>query len=318
MLTKVWEKIGEGLAERWLLTIFTPAFVFWAGGAIAYVQEYGLDPLMQKWLGITVIEKGALLLGAVGGISVSAALIQMIQDPVLRLLEGYWPRWFAKWRFNRATQWADRLVAKTSRWQELQHAVSAHDLAERRQLDAEIARIALPRERIMPTLIGNLLRSAEDYPGLRYGLDAIVCWPRLFLLLPPGTQQEISAARERLGTQTRLFVWSLLFLVWTWWQWWALGAVGVMIMAYYGIITAAAVYGDILRAAFDVHRFSLYRSLAWPLPTHPAREQEIGRELTQYLFRGSVAENLAFAFVEEHQNTKATPHPHLLEESRHL
>jgi hypothetical protein len=107
----------------------------------------------------------------------------------------------------------------------------------------------------MPTLLGNLLRAVEEYPGRRYGLDAVVCWPRLYLLLPEATQKEIGAVRERLNESTRLLAWSLLFLVWTIWQWWALLGLVVAWLAYRGMVIAAGVYGDLVRAAFDLHRF---------------------------------------------------------------
>ncbi len=44
-----------------------------------------------------------------------------------------------------------------------------------------------------------MLRAAEEYPQVRYGLTANVCWSRFWLLLPEGVQENVSAARERLN-----------------------------------------------------------------------------------------------------------------------
>jgi hypothetical protein len=57
-------------------------------------------------------------------------------------------------------------------------------------------------------------------------------------------------------------------------------------LAYRGMIVAAGVYGDLVRSAFDLHRFDLYRALAWPLPENLDNERQLGMQLTTYLFRG--------------------------------
>ncbi|MGB5636651.1 MAG: hypothetical protein WBM86_28265, partial [Waterburya sp.] len=41
MPTKFLESLGNKLAERWLSTILTPAFIFWAGGIGAWIWRYG-------------------------------------------------------------------------------------------------------------------------------------------------------------------------------------------------------------------------------------------------------------------------------------
>ena len=64
---------------------------------------------------------------------------------------------------------------------------------------------------------------------------------------------------------TRLLFWGLLFLLWTVWAWWAaLAAAAIVAVAYRSMVQAAGAYGDLLRAAFDVHRFALYDTLRLP------------------------------------------------------
>jgi len=39
----------------------------------------------------------------------------------------------------------------------------------------------------MPARLRSILRAAESYPPRRCGLNLIVCWPRLWLVLPATT-----------------------------------------------------------------------------------------------------------------------------------
>ena len=41
MPTKFLESLGGKLAERWLSTILTPAFIFWGGGLGAWIYRHG-------------------------------------------------------------------------------------------------------------------------------------------------------------------------------------------------------------------------------------------------------------------------------------
>ncbi len=87
----------------------------------------------------------------------------------------------------------------------------------------------------------------------------------------------------------RLFLWSVLLLVWAFWSWYWVIPLALLGMAwgYWQALDAAGVYGELLRAAFDLHRFALYKALRWPLPGNPADEHKIGQQLTYYLWRGS-------------------------------
>ena len=49
----------------------------------------------------------------------------------------------------------------------------------------------------------------------------------------------------------------------------------------------AEVFGDLVVAAYDMHRIALYRQLRWPLPTDPENEQVQGKAISAYLQVGS-------------------------------
>jgi len=67
------------------------------------------------------------------------------------------------------------------------------------------------------------------------------------------------------------------------------GGSAVALLVYRGMMLAASVYGGLVRAAFDLHRFALYEQLRWPLPRWVD-----GEALTEYLHRGTAAVSLTF------------------------
>jgi len=300
MFTKFWDRLAEGLAGKWTAQALGPALAFWGGGLLAWAWRYGWQALMD---GLEALDNTAAYVAlAVGGLlllAASAAAVEWLQPTVLRLAEGYWPPPFQRLRFALARRVQARLGEKESRWQALADVAPERRTAEQRaeyvRLDAELARYPVDPRHLLPTRLGNVLRAAEEYPQVRYGLVTSVCWPRLWLLLPQETRQTLSEARQRINSAARFFVYSVLFVAWTVWAWWA-APVGVVAAAaaYWGMISAAGVYGDLLRAAFDLHRFALYERLRWRSPSSPAEEVACGQRLSEYLFRGVASDRMGF------------------------
>jgi len=303
MFTKFWDELAEGLAGRWAAQALGPALVFWGGGLLAWVWHTG-----RGWQRLTnrlaaVDHPAAYVALAVGGLLVlaaSSAVGSWLQLPVLRLLEGYWPWPFRRLRFWLARRVVKRLEKKEEEWQTLvaiePEERGAEQQAEYARLDAQLARYPVDPRHLMPTRLGNILRAAEEYPLVRYGLTTGICWPRLWLAIPKEARDTLSQARQRLNGAARLFVWGLLFAVWTVWAWWAVpAALVVAVAAYWGMLHAAGVYGDLVRSAFDLYRFALYEQVRWPLPDEPQREDVAGRQLSEYLFRGTGSRYVTFS-----------------------
>ena len=292
MPSKFLESLGEKLAERWLSTILTPAFIFWGGGLGAWIYRHGWFCL-EIWF-IQHIQPSqpaqiALLISTLLGVLISALIVQRCELTVLRFLEGYWPRCLRKLR---------RFCTKIQQQKKDRLNRKFQSLIDR----AEENRPLTPSERedytfldgllhyfpihLMPTQLGNILRAAEERPKNQYGLDPLICWPRLWLLLPDSVKAELSEARMTLNTGARIWLWSLLFLVWTPLAWWAsLAGFLSSYLAYRWMLNAATIYGDLLESAFDLYRIELYKSLRWPLPTSPQEERKLGEQLTAYLWK---------------------------------
>ena len=247
---------------------------------------------LESFLQVETIAFGvALIVGVLFVLLVSAALVQWLTLPILRLMEGYW-KWPLKGLRRRMVNGVNQMLAKKGQeWDQLADqyeagSLDAEGMERYVELDNSLDEYPLEPNLRMPTKIGNILRAAEEYPGRCYGLEIVTTWPRLWLALPKETKEELAEARRSLNESAQLFVWGILFVVWVIWAWWAVPvAVVVALVAYLRTQSTAKVYGKLLRATYDLNRFALYEGLHWPLPEGPQVEKAIGEMLTVYLKR---------------------------------
>jgi hypothetical protein len=296
MLDKFWEAAGEKLADRWASTS-VPAIIFWLGGLLCWISGHGGIGNLRKLADWAARQSApvqlVVLLAALLGVAASAVIVQRLAAVGLRLIEGYWPPFagrLSRWRTGAVAVKAESLE---KRFQDLAGPVLESKTATAAQraafadVDQRLRRMPADGE-YLPTKTGNILRAGERRPAEKYGLDAIVVWPRLWLLLPADTRSELSQARSALDSAVASLIWGLLFAGFAALVWWALlAAVAVVIATYvYWIPGRAAVFADLLESAFDIHRIALYRSLRWPLPANPRDEHASGEQMTAYLMRG--------------------------------
>lgn len=319
---KFLDGLSGKLAEQWSASLLTPAFAFWTGGVLVGIQRHDWGKAISTILGdpdnnlqiIAVSILGFLL------IATSATLIQRFEFVTLRILEGYWPRWLARvrrWAINRQIR---QFKQDDERWRTLDkqqenQGLTAEEEDTLARLEQSLRRMPVQTQKLMPTRLGNILRAAELQPKVRYGLDAVVCWPHLWLLLPDQARTELHAARQTLNAGVRAWLWSILFaLVWTpfgllrwsaarawptlalspWALWPAVVGILSAFLAYRWMLEAAMSYGDLIEAAFDLYRTSLYTALRLPLPANSTEEKATGRQITQYLWRGIVGSPVTF------------------------
>lgn len=178
-------------------------------------------------------------------------------------------------------------------WQQLKSDIgdsepTAAQLAELARLERHRRHRPLLDSELMPTRIGNTLRAAETRPRHRYGLDVVLIWPRLWLVLPDAARKELASARSSLDASVAAAIWGTAFVAFTWFTNWALVGLVVPVAAVLWWVPARAeVFADLIEATVELYRVALYRQLRWPLPKNPAAEAERGEALTTYLERGS-------------------------------
>ncbi|MBI5965470.1 MAG: hypothetical protein HY863_18490 [Chloroflexi bacterium] len=304
MLDKFWESISSNLVDRWLEYIFGPPFLFWVGGLGLYVWQTGWQNLLTELQSMTLMQQSIWIILALLVLVFSSLLMQALRFPILRLLEGYWP-----WPFNYLGLGiiALRRSVFKKKYDELRHLKEAESKRELNakqsekliKLDIWAHWLPAKANEMLPTALGNILRSRERSPESRYGLDAVVCWPRLWPLLPENVRNDLDMVRSTLDRLVELWFWGLLFFLWAYWTPWAV-VIGLlwMILTYGTSLQAAMAYGDLLESAFDLHRLLLYSAMGWPRPANSEEEKALGIQLTEFLWRGTLHEPLIYATKE--------------------
>ena len=301
MLSKFWESIGSSLAERWLDYIFGPAFLFWGGGLAIYVLKTGWQVLLNDVQALTALQQGGIIVIALFILIASSLLIQSLHFPILRILEGYWI-----WPFVYVGSWLISIqkVVYKKKYARLNHLLKkkeelgeldSSELRESADLEIWIHWIPAQADELLPAPLGNILRARERAPQQKYGLDPIICWPRMWPLLPEVVRNDLSAARASLERLAEFSFWGILFMLWAFLSPGAIlvGLIWWWIM-YQVACQAAMAYGDLLETAFDLHRFLLYNAMGWPRPSSTNEEISSGEKMSEYLWRGTLSEPVIY------------------------
>lgn len=297
--------------DKWVSIPLKSGLFFWLGGLMAWLYHsidwgavhrqfsgasHAPNSLISldwqpvwRYLHNLKPEHAALLLFALLFVMMLAnVIVTRLTFPTLRFLEGY--GWGQPLR-RLVVETVDKLyyAPRTKEFHQMGNPAKLSPEKRARWLELENEQLyLLPKTDRLPTRLGNTLRSFERRPAQKYGLDALVCWPHLWLLLPESVQKDLAHARQNLDDAIQIWLWSAFFLVWIMWTWWALlAAVILMFIAYSWALLAAKTYGKLLETAFDLYRPLLYQALRFPLPDDPKTEVAAGENLTAYLLRGS-------------------------------
>lgn len=294
MVPSLVESMGKNVSERWLESLLGPALLFWLGGLFLWITPSRLPQTWNEFTAMSLVTQSFLLVTALLLVSASDRFVAVLSVDILRFLEGHWAGPLRPLALRLAQRWQKAVRRARNRWSTLMLKVEdgiALTWRERRELARlEMERQYTPRdlEDLAPTRLGNVLRTAERRPWQRYGLDPVLLWPRLWLLLPETTRRDLAYLRLSLDRYAQAWFWGLLFALWSFvWPWAWLIALVWMGIAYHLLLQAAASFCDLVLAVFDTQRWRLYEALRWELPEESG-ESEIrsGQALSRYLQRG--------------------------------
>ncbi|WP_433307100.1 hypothetical protein ACQP2F_22600 [Actinoplanes sp. CA-030573] len=263
-----------------------------------------------RWSAVVDFDPAQLVVVGLAALVLSLAL-NPLQVELIRLFEGYW---------------GSRPLAQELATMRIMHhrrALAAHRgeaTAAAKDLDAErLADDDAPPEtvaravrlfthnraaagyperpsQVLPTRLGNVLRSYESRVGRPYGIDAIRTVPRLAMVAGEREIAYLENQRTQLELAIRTALLSLLAAVVTtfffWWHgWWLLLALvpyAVAFLSYRGSVALAHEYGLSMAVLVDLGRFPLYDAMRLPSPrSHDAEYAQNQRLMDVFGFGGA-------------------------------
>jgi len=297
LITKLVESAGSDLGSRWVSALFAPAALFWMLGGLAWSWAVGWDDALdsvEDWVAnLSTADAVLVALAGLAVLTVSEQLGRIFTLPLLRLLEGYWPRpirWLLRPGTGAQRRYRERLDEEFQALAEKVYEQEATAAEERRfaVVDNKLARFPTDPAPTMPTAFGNVMLAAETRPTDRYGIDVVRTWPHLWLVLPEAARTELAASRNNLNTVGTTVGFVGLSALWGAVAW---PAVPVALLGSYAVYRAALVpaarhYGDLIEAVVDLYHRELYSALKLRAPRSPAHDRELGSFVTTYLWRG--------------------------------
>jgi hypothetical protein len=259
----------------------------------------------DKWAAIVLLFVVVVLTGFLYNLNIS----------IIRLYEGYpWQNswvgrllaWRNKKRFSEATSLriAIRYLRRELGKRDVNDPLRI-SLASRQTALAEFVNSELPEqeEYVLPTRLGNIIRSFERYSYVAYGMDAIVFWPRLIARIDPAFASSVDSAKMSMDfmlNSSLLSALSCLTVIVVGlstqtstapWIWRAVLFLALAVIFYYASIGRAAAWGMEVKAAFDLYRFDLLKALGYQQqPSTFFEEQALWQRLSVQLLYADARE----------------------------
>jgi hypothetical protein len=283
MLTSLGGGLLGLLDRRFVLSAWLPAMLLLGGLGALVVTGIGWSTSVHWWLTRPGQFQVVLFVLALAWVTFCAYLIAALVPAFIRIGEGYWPRWLswlAGWCRNR------QLVRQTE---------LGKDAAAFGRWHADYP---LRSGSVMPTRLGNILRAAEDHALDRYGINAIVVWPRLYVLLPDQFTAAMAAAKTPLDLMAVIGALATVFTVagttiaaimLPWYTALACGVGGLLVglLAYAGAVQAARPYAQLVRSGFDVHRGLLLDAAGLRRPRTYGEERKQWEQISHLWLQGT-------------------------------
>jgi hypothetical protein len=286
MLTGLFGKVTGLFDNRFLLGLLMPCLAF-TGGILALIATaYGWNATLSHWRRLSGGEQALLAVAALAAVTFAALMVGVQLPALTRFWEGYW-------RGPAGRHCAAAGSRLQRRRRRLLDPSDPHDDMRR------YYEFPADPSKILPTRLGNALRAAESYPGddERYGADAVFFWPRLYLVLPDQTR--LALAQARAAMEQMLVVTTLLMtaapaavviglagpLPLALWTSATVGCLLLALLAYRSAVGAAVTFGDLVRAAFDLHRRDLLTQLGLAPPETLDEERALWKAVSQQLYR---------------------------------
>lgn len=309
MFSEFWKGLGGSFDKRWLLHAFAPALLFWGASLWIWMQIQGVSSSLELWQAYSTETQFFYTIAGFLVVVLTGILLESFENGILSFYEGYWP-WSQKLADHRAKDLREkRTQHERLRLKLVRDEIGPKERVELGRLNANLPHRPENPERSMPTHLGDILRTAEDYPRKHYGLDPRTLWPRLYPQLSESLRKALGATRDQLNLALRLATLALLYgVIWSLvaaylHKWlvltWTVPALLLAWLLWRSAHPAAISYAGLFRSAFDLHRFDVYEALHWPKPSSPAKEITHGQQLILFLSDHIIPDDLDYLDAEE-------------------
>ena len=307
----MWEALTSGAASfgRLLLVSLLPngllAFAIWA------FLRAGSFSGQSNWKAVvsSILHANIAMLFLFASVVVLLAVIlQPFQVAMVRLLEGYWPGWtvtsrlaslFIGHHHRRINDSEKNIRGENGLYDDATAPLDRRVHVRRDYLTKSAAQARAERilarypyigdYELLPTSLGNALRAGETTAGERYGLDTLSSWLRMYPNLSVQLKASADSARDALDACVNLcvsfFLLAILSAVAAYHNvgalWIPILALLMMVATYAGAISTTVSYNEILRSAYDLHRFDMVKALHYKLPSAEDDEYELFQELSR-------------------------------------
>lgn len=267
---------------------------------------------------------------------VLTGLLYNINIPLISLYEGY--PWKELWIGQFRTKKYKKLFAVAkARWNGAPHIAYELRAANDTRLTAtekmkamagstSFADFPFRDDLVLPTRLGNVIRSFESYSLRQYGMDAVTFWPRLVSTIPKDYAGAIDEAKTSFDFMLNCSALSslLAFIVFVTgsvypshfnapggWLVWLSKLVVLCLAAHYFYrlsIGRARTWGNTVRTSFDLYRRDLLKQLGYTrVPETLEEEQRLWSNIGERLVYGDHYRLPQIAFVPKKTFVECEP-----------
>jgi len=184
-------KLPFGLGVKFLFRLIAPGFVL----------SLGMYPLLAGFRDATGVSVQVEYIFVVNML-LTGWLIALLDQPIYMLFEGrrFWPGWLWKSFYKLEEQRLAELIRiekENSRLSKSSNKLFETKLFTKRNLEAWVQIREFPFDEqgeyhaAFPTRLGNLLTAYETYPTIRYGMDGVFYWYRIWQRLDKEVREEL-------------------------------------------------------------------------------------------------------------------------------
>src|SRR5882724_2134319 len=308
-----------------ILGVFLPVVLFVLLGA------WLITPLLPPSLPLLTLVKSLdrqwFLFAFTFLIILISGFLYNLNVPIIRLYEGY------PWRNSRLGRWLTKRQLTNLQGQQtafvrlraLRETLKANNKndASLPEVKAQLniaARLKFNQypeaHKVLPTRLGNMIRSFEDYPWRQYRMASVTLWSRIVAVAPKGYVAIADDSKTSLDFFLNCSFLSAVLIIWmlstgfifhvpfvstrAFWLWLVELAffTFLLIWCYQAAIVSAAAWGEQVKGVFDLYRFDLLRSLGYKdVPTTREEERQLWESISTQMLLGDPEEGSPAPYV---------------------